>query len=512
MVVAILGSSSCTVGYPSSDLVTMAADRVLGGVASTSDDDFLESMGVHADEYCKHEEADEVPAGQPDPSAISRAPSSSTHAQPITPGRLLGVATAAAGSLTETEADAPPAFQVITAAAGSGLTAAGSDADGSPPLILADDHPDKLAIVTYFPKQAALEPRCQKCGELCDPFSSRLVQKVAHKYAYKCKACCCKHVQLCGIFGGWPCPEFNDMGEDMQMKFWAEKATTKGELEKLVLDHIVRDYIERKTTSDQGDYLPLGVYKTRGFDTDLILANCTDTKLFPALGLCYKVRIQGDNVETIDQMARQKMAEMKQRGDLKRKSSGGRSGSRDRSRRRRSSSSSPPKEEEAAAVVTAVSAKKLAKQEKDRVAAERKVAKDAYLAEEKEKRDAEIAAKAAAKAAGKEAMLAVKATKAELSKVIGRVQGPINAIANVINDPVAEFVQSQAKEEATASLAELRKIFSDCSERLAQRSPEPGAHTVATVSDLIVSASAKCKLMHTFLANERKKRSIPAPK
>jgi hypothetical protein len=307
MVVYILGSSSCTVGYPSSDLATMAAEAVLGGKGSNSEDEFLDSIAVHVEEYCKQEEADEVPAGQPGPSGISRAPSSSTNAEPLTSGRLLVVGTAAAGSvLTDTEADAQPAFQVTTAAGRSGLTETEADADGPPPLILADDHPDKPASVTYFPKQATLEPRCQKCGEICDPFSSRLVHKVTHKYAYKCKACCCKHVKLCGIFGGWPCPEFDDMGEDMQMKFWAEKATTKGEVEKLVFDHIVRDYIERKTTNDQGDYLPLGVYRTRGFDTDLILTNCKDTKFFPDLGMCYKVRIQGDNVETIDQMARNK--------------------------------------------------------------------------------------------------------------------------------------------------------------------------------------------------------------
>jgi hypothetical protein len=204
---------------------------------------------------------------------------------------------------------------------------------------------------------------------------------------------------------------------------------------------------------------------------------------------------------------------MKERGGRKRKaSSSGLSRSRDRSRRRRRSDSSTSKDEETAAVVPAVCAKKLAKQEKDRVAAEKKVEKEAYMAEDKAKKEAEIAAKAATKAARKEATLAVKTTKAELSKVIGRVQGPINAIATVINDPVAEFVQSQAKEEAAASLAELRRVFSDCSERLAQRSPELGEHTVATVADLIASASAKCKLMQTFLANERKKRSIPAAK
>ena len=88
------------------------------------------------------------------------------------------VATAATGTqqaLMETEV-AAPAMQA-----------------GHPLSGLAE--PKKLTA-TYFPVQTAPPPRCPKCAELCDPIRAKLVKKATDPFAYKCRGCNTKHVQL----------------------------------------------------------------------------------------------------------------------------------------------------------------------------------------------------------------------------------------------------------------------------------------------------------------------------
>ena len=80
---------------------------------------------------------------------------------------------------------------------------------------------------------------------------------------------------------------------------------------------MILNYIQRRTAGNEGQYLPLGVYQARGFDTDVIEKECTDKKVINGFGLCYKLFIEGEKYESIDEQCRNKMTDM-----LNRKSKG----------------------------------------------------------------------------------------------------------------------------------------------------------------------------------------------
>jgi hypothetical protein len=52
--------------------------------------------------------------------------------------------------------------------------------------------------------------------------------------------------------------------------------------------------------ADQGTYLPLSVYKRRGFDTKLIKQYCTDKKEHPVLGMTYRVMLASGGSSATD--------------------------------------------------------------------------------------------------------------------------------------------------------------------------------------------------------------------
>ena len=60
-----------------------------------------------------------------------------------------------------------------------------------------------------------------------------------------------------------------------------------------------------------GEYLPLSVYKTRGFDVESITAHCQDTYEHPVLGTCYRVRIRGVYSGTCEAMVREELHQAK---------------------------------------------------------------------------------------------------------------------------------------------------------------------------------------------------------
>ena len=49
---------------------------------------------------------------------------------------------------------------------------------------------------------------------------------------------------------------------------------------------------KKELAINEGQYLPIGFCKARGFDTDIIEKECTDTKVIRGLGLCYKLVIE----------------------------------------------------------------------------------------------------------------------------------------------------------------------------------------------------------------------------
>ena len=64
--------------------------------------------------------------------------------------------------------------------------------------------------------------------------------------------------------------------EDKEQEgIWLKPRKAKAGLQQIVLKKGIRDFIQRRTAKNEGKYLPLSVYATQGFCTDLIKADAS---------------------------------------------------------------------------------------------------------------------------------------------------------------------------------------------------------------------------------------------
>ena len=141
-----------------------------------------------------------------------------------------------------------------------------------------------------FPKS---EYRCSLCAGPLLNLKCRLVNKTAKKW--KCSVCACKITQLHDVFGTWPTAEFKRMSDEEQAKFFKDcgavrKRDDLAEFAKTVFETFT---VEAKVYYDGGEFLPLTVWETRGFDSRLIEAasDPSDIMEHPVLGITYRVSI-----------------------------------------------------------------------------------------------------------------------------------------------------------------------------------------------------------------------------
>ena len=161
-----------------------------------------------------------------------------------------------------------------------------------------------------MPVELEVKPTCRRCGQGCDLWKS---QRVSTKQAiFVCAKCNIKGVQLTRVFGSWPPKTFKCMSEDAQKKFWEGiKDTPKSQLEGVVVQKLTMVRQEWEEAKEGGEYLPLSVYKTRGFDVDAITTHCQDKYEHPVLGTCYRVRIRGVYSGTSEAVVREELHQAK---------------------------------------------------------------------------------------------------------------------------------------------------------------------------------------------------------
>jgi hypothetical protein len=94
---------------------------------------------------------------------------------------------------------------------------------------------------------------------------------------------------------GWTSKDFLPLTPDQRQEFWRQaNATSSNEsLKALLTETIVQSQTDVARATLGGDYLPLGVWKAKGFDTEEIEAKCTDTMEHPIFGKVYRVQIFG---------------------------------------------------------------------------------------------------------------------------------------------------------------------------------------------------------------------------
>lgn len=132
---------------------------------------------------------------------------------------------------------------------------------------------------------------CSSCGNQVTIQKCRILSKKAR--TWRCTVCDCKVTQLHRGFGHWPPQEFAALDPAQQQEFFRSVASVSGpgSIAKC------RELLRQHETHEQfyefgGEFLPLNVWKTRGFDDSAILekSGSDDIKVHPVLGTVYRVK------------------------------------------------------------------------------------------------------------------------------------------------------------------------------------------------------------------------------
>ena len=125
-----------------------------------------------------------------------------------------------------------------------------------------------------------------------------------------CKSCNSKRSILSKMFGGWPIPEFEEMGPGFQLDMWRSTEANSGAT---LMDDIVRSLAQVKIThyskGYEGRYMPLSYYDCQGFDIDDIENKCKDTQEHPVLGTTYRVNITQVSSLNVEETVRKRIRE-----------------------------------------------------------------------------------------------------------------------------------------------------------------------------------------------------------
>ena len=131
---------------------------------------------------------------------------------------------------------------------------------------------------------------CGWCGNRTHINLCRLGKK--EPPTWKCKCCNTRLTQLWRLFGSWP-PAGIDISEEDQIKFLSDLQTmTSSKKIEAFSEHFLEQFeVQLKSTTWGGEFLPLKVWESRGFDIAAIESQTTpeNKMLHPVLGDCYRV-------------------------------------------------------------------------------------------------------------------------------------------------------------------------------------------------------------------------------
>ena len=116
------------------------------------------------------------------------------------------------------------------------------------------------------------------------------------------------------MFGGWPIEPFKELNKELQVDFWQDEAVGQAALERALELIVIKHKIQIKRDARGGTYLPLSVYAQQGFDTDRILAYCTDTEEHAELGLTPRVQLPLKEEEEVEEQVRKEFLRLKMGG------------------------------------------------------------------------------------------------------------------------------------------------------------------------------------------------------
>jgi hypothetical protein len=133
---------------------------------------------------------------------------------------------------------------------------------------------------------------CQYCGRFEYFKLCKAVSKV--KGTWKCGSCNTKHTQLFRAFGQWPIPGFQQLSDQSKKDFMLSVHGTSGSEAAAIASELIETFkIDQEYYNDGGEFLPLSVWQTRGYDAAMIEANTPerDRRTCSILGKTFRVKI-----------------------------------------------------------------------------------------------------------------------------------------------------------------------------------------------------------------------------
>ena len=143
---------------------------------------------------------------------------------------------------------------------------------------------------------------CMKCDEEVN--FMRAYEKAKGKWL--CRRCNSKTVRLTRVFGRWPPTEFVGLPAEVQKQFWADRASTLGDMRKTLTEMLSLQQTDHESTAVVGYGQPLSYWAQLGYDTERIKTEtpAKDVKWSNQLGLCYTVRVHKESEGTLREQVR----------------------------------------------------------------------------------------------------------------------------------------------------------------------------------------------------------------
>ena len=122
-----------------------------------------------------------------------------------------------------------------------------------------------------MPKQIPLQDLsallCSWCGTW-QPYSKCRIQGKGDHAKYKCNHCHGVYSKLYSALGQWPKDGFENMPQSEQQQFYKSCANQGVWACKALADKILEQYARHETVyAEKGQFLPLGVWATAGYNT-----------------------------------------------------------------------------------------------------------------------------------------------------------------------------------------------------------------------------------------------------
>ena len=372
---------------------------------------------------------------------------------------------------------------------------------------------------------------CSTCGQQVVATKCRLLSK--RSGSWRCDGCNCKVVQLFRGFGTWPSAEFRGLPEaDQQAFFKSLGSHSSGSAAVAKAKELLAAHEKHETFYEYGgQFLPLSVWGTKGFDVSLIEAKTLpeDRNNHAVLGPCFRVKIMSggsrgsegttrtSNLGTrrpkvMEMLLNQAPVEVPAPAEVtapavqadevepasasdddissESESSSDSDSSSDSSRKKGHKKSKKSKKHGKKDKKSKKHSKKVKKNTLKKAAAAKAI---------KAKTEEEKRVEKEAQAAQRASLAKEKATAALAQQIVNKVNGPLTSLTAVMAKPDAQHLPSFVSDSARNHAVNMQNVLRQAQRALADRSSELTVASIKEVAKMISEARKTEVLMNQML-------------